>query len=37
MNDTTNAQTSETAAGATPPGEADGFAVIESSTRKTPN
>jgi molecular chaperone GrpE len=29
MNDTTNAQTSETAAGATPPGEADGFAVIE--------
>jgi molecular chaperone GrpE len=29
MNDTTNAQTSETAAGATPPGEAEGFAVIE--------
>ncbi len=29
MNETTNAQTSETAAGATPSGEAEGFAVIE--------
>ncbi|MGD0640462.1 MAG: nucleotide exchange factor GrpE [Roseiarcus sp.] len=29
MTDTTNAQTSESVAGATPPSEADGFAVIE--------
>ncbi|MGO4871730.1 MAG: nucleotide exchange factor GrpE [Roseiarcus sp.] len=29
MTDTTNAQTPETVAGATPPAEADGFAVIE--------